>query len=325
MNTNASASGYRYWKSLRSTIARPTFTPALNVRSSTAPVFTFRSFVRTNAPPLPGFTCWNSMIWNSTPSSSRVMPFLKSFVETLTRSAPDVVVVRTGLQFDQLARGGADHEAPVGGHLDHVLDAHPAEPRHVDARLDRHDGSRGQGVRGELAPEPRPLVDVEPDPVAEAVREGVTVPGTLDDLSGGGVDLGPTHPLAHGVDAGLLGLADHIVDLLELRGRLTERDRACHVGVVAAGEGAEVHLDHVTFLQGSVTGVVVRLRGVLPEGHDRIERQAVAPVAAQQRLQPHRHLTLAHPDGQRLHDVLERLVGRLLGGAQELELLVVLH
>ena len=45
---------------LRSTIASPTFTPALNVRSTTAPVLTLRSFVRTNAPPLPGFTCWNS-------------------------------------------------------------------------------------------------------------------------------------------------------------------------------------------------------------------------------------------------------------------------
>ena len=70
--------------SLRSTMARPTLTPALNVFSATAPVLRLRSFVRTNAPPLPGFTCWNSMTWNSVPSSSRVMPFFNSFVETLT-------------------------------------------------------------------------------------------------------------------------------------------------------------------------------------------------------------------------------------------------
>ena len=38
--------------------------PALNVFSSTDPVRTLRSLVRTNTPPLPGFTCWNSMTWN---------------------------------------------------------------------------------------------------------------------------------------------------------------------------------------------------------------------------------------------------------------------
>ncbi len=73
--------------SLRSTFAWPIFTPALNVFSMTAPVFTLRSFVRTNAPPLPGFTCWNSITWNSVPSSSRVIPFFRSFVETLTRAS----------------------------------------------------------------------------------------------------------------------------------------------------------------------------------------------------------------------------------------------
>ena len=38
------------------------FSPALNVLSITAPSSTLRSFVRTNAPPLPGLTCWNSTI-----------------------------------------------------------------------------------------------------------------------------------------------------------------------------------------------------------------------------------------------------------------------
>ena len=84
MNVNASPSRYRYCISLRSTIASPTFTPALNVRSTTEPVLTLRSFVRTNAPPLPGFTCWNSTTWNSVPSSSSVIPFFRSLVETLT-------------------------------------------------------------------------------------------------------------------------------------------------------------------------------------------------------------------------------------------------
>ena len=36
------------------------FSPALNVLSITFPSAALRSFVRTNAPPLPGLTCWNS-------------------------------------------------------------------------------------------------------------------------------------------------------------------------------------------------------------------------------------------------------------------------
>src|SRR5712691_4552306 len=104
MKTKLDPSPYRYCMSLRSTIARPTFTPALNVRSSTAPVFTLRSLVRTKAPPLPGFTCWNSTTWNRVPSRSSVMPFLRSFVETLTH-VPS--------QLDQLTRGDPDHRASV--------------------------------------------------------------------------------------------------------------------------------------------------------------------------------------------------------------------
>ena len=39
-----------------------TFSPDRNVLSITFPSFMFLSFVRTKAPPLPGFTCWNSTI-----------------------------------------------------------------------------------------------------------------------------------------------------------------------------------------------------------------------------------------------------------------------
>ena len=43
-----------------STLAVSTLVPALNVLSTTLPDNTFFNFVRTKAPPLPGFTCWNS-------------------------------------------------------------------------------------------------------------------------------------------------------------------------------------------------------------------------------------------------------------------------
>src|SRR5262245_59265041 len=131
MNTKPSASGYRYCIVLRSTIARPIFTPALKVRSITAPVLTLRSFVRTKAPPLPGFTCWNSITWNRVPSRSRVIPFFRSFVETL---------IGRPSQLDQIAAARADDAASVLGDLDHVLAPNAAEARHVDTRFHRHDG-----------------------------------------------------------------------------------------------------------------------------------------------------------------------------------------
>src|SRR5262245_9936217 len=152
MKTKSVPSEYRYCIPLRSTIASPTFTPALKVRSITAPVFTLRSLVRTKAPPLPGLTCWNSTTWNRTPSSSRVMPFLKSLVETLTRVLSS--------ELDQLAGGGPHDDAPVAGDLDHVLDAHAAHAGQIDPRLDGHDGAGGQRIVL-LAAEARCLVDLE--------------------------------------------------------------------------------------------------------------------------------------------------------------------
>src|SRR3712207_3009413 len=56
------------------------FSPARNVRSITAPSLARRSFVRTNAPPLPGLTCWNSTTLKIVPSTSMWLPFLNWFV-----------------------------------------------------------------------------------------------------------------------------------------------------------------------------------------------------------------------------------------------------
>ncbi len=46
----------------------------------TFPSLVRRSFVRTNAPPLPGLTCWNSITLKMTPSTSMWLPFLSWFV-----------------------------------------------------------------------------------------------------------------------------------------------------------------------------------------------------------------------------------------------------
>src|SRR5919198_3928129 len=63
------------------------FSPARNVRSITAPSLARRSFVRTNAPPLPGLTCWNSRILKIVPSTSMWLPFLNWLVEITASKA----------------------------------------------------------------------------------------------------------------------------------------------------------------------------------------------------------------------------------------------
>jgi len=56
------------------------FSPARKVLSITLPSLARRSLVRTNAPPLPGLTCWNSTILKITPSTSMWLPFLNWLV-----------------------------------------------------------------------------------------------------------------------------------------------------------------------------------------------------------------------------------------------------
>src|SRR5215218_2494231 len=73
------------------------FSPARKVLSSTAPSSARLSRVRTNAPPLPGFTCWNSRILKTVPSTSMWLPFLNWLVLITAR---------------RLVAGGNPGEAP---------------------------------------------------------------------------------------------------------------------------------------------------------------------------------------------------------------------
>src|SRR3954453_9617517 len=59
------------------------FSPARNVLSITAPSVVRLSLVRTNAGPLPGFTCWKSTILKIVPSTSMCVPFLNWLVEII--------------------------------------------------------------------------------------------------------------------------------------------------------------------------------------------------------------------------------------------------
>ncbi len=64
----------------------------------------------------------------------------------------------------------------VLGDDDEVLDPHPELARQVDAGLDRHHFAGREHVLGALR-EPRRLVHLEADPVAEPVAEALAVAG----------------------------------------------------------------------------------------------------------------------------------------------------
>src|SRR5918999_5062760 len=123
-------SSYMYWTFLTSVWTRLNFSPARKVLSTTAPESSCLSFVRTNAPPLPGFTCWNSTMRHTKPSSSMCMPLRNWFVETTSAMAASSLA-----DGDQLLLPLREPLAAVVGNQHHVLDPDAAELRQVDAGL----------------------------------------------------------------------------------------------------------------------------------------------------------------------------------------------
>src|SRR4051794_28353438 len=103
---------------------------------------TFLSVLRTNAPPLPGLTCWKSTTFHSWPSRLRVMPFLRSLLVATgavscvgsygarPRGAP------SGLEDEQFLGGPGEQLGTVGADDERVLDADTPASRQVDPRLD---------------------------------------------------------------------------------------------------------------------------------------------------------------------------------------------
>src|SRR5215831_9166473 len=103
---------------------------------------TFFSLVRTNAPPLPGLTCWNSTTFQSWPSMLRVIPFLRSFVvATSVRSCSAACGAELPrLKDEQLPGDGGERRGgacrPVARADDEgVLDPDAASAWHVDPGL----------------------------------------------------------------------------------------------------------------------------------------------------------------------------------------------
>src|SRR5438067_389910 len=114
MNTNSSPSAYRYCMVRLSTVAVSTLVPALKVLSTTLPESTFFSVVRTNAPPLPGLTCWNSTTVHNSPSRLRTNPFLRSFVVAMSCPAQRSTGGLTGQVYRRV--GSMAHRRPVHRH-----------------------------------------------------------------------------------------------------------------------------------------------------------------------------------------------------------------
>src|SRR4051812_31235994 len=121
----------------RSTVAVSTFVPALNVLSTTLPVSTCLSVVRTKAPPLPGFTCWNAVTVHSWPSRLRTSPFFRSLVVATSLQSPVSIfgsIFGSGPPSDGhevLGAQGEEFGLP-SPHDERVLDAHATAPREVD-------------------------------------------------------------------------------------------------------------------------------------------------------------------------------------------------
>src|SRR6185503_13478284 len=126
----------------------------------------------------------------------------------------------------------------------HVLDADAADAEVVEARLDRH--HRAGLEEAVTRAHRRGFVDVEPDAVARAVEEADhlavarlgLVAQAVEDLLDLLVDRPAVDPVAHGLDADLLGLEDRRVEPLDRRRRLPLHHRAGLVGEVVGVAGA---------------------------------------------------------------------------------------
>src|SRR3974390_338416 len=200
-----------------SMMACSSFSSARYVRSITAPLRTFLSLVRTKAPPFPGLTCWNSTTLNRPWGRSRLMPFFRSLVETA---------------MDVLCESGQG-AGTVIGHDQGVLDADPAVPGDVHARLHGDDESGGEDSSAQLGHR-RGLVNVEADTVAGAVLEAVGPPGVADDPTAHVAHLLCADTGRHRRRAGGLRRAHHLEDARQLAlGVLADTERAGQVGAIA--------------------------------------------------------------------------------------------
>src|SRR5579863_2218625 len=176
----------------------------------TAPLRMFFSFVRTNEPPLPGFTCWNSTTENSPSGKLRVIPFFRSFVDTATiwwQPLFRTRVARRSSRSSHLWREGQDFTTGAGNQ-DGVLGACAAEPRDVHAGFDGNHLTRAKYILRPHSQGGR-FMDVEAHPVPGTVHEQLGVPAGVDDFAARPVDLCGRNAVAHCGKSGVLSRENH--------------------------------------------------------------------------------------------------------------------
>ena len=161
--------------------------------------------------------------------------------------------------------------------------------------------------------------------MAETVAEVLAVARLGDDVDRHLVDVAADHARVDGGRAGLVGAADDVVDSALLGARLAHADGARHVGVVVVIPGAVVHDDEVALLDHVGARLGVRVGAVGPGGDDRTKGELVGAVGEHVVLQLHADLLLGEAGADEAADVVEGLVGDLLGAAHELNLLGVLN
>src|SRR5690242_15198597 len=332
MKTKSSPSRYRYCISRRSTVATSTLTPALKVRSTTLPDRTFLSLVRTNAPPLPGLTCWKSTTLQSWPSRFSVIPFLRSLVVATCVVSPGYRGPNSGFEDEQLPWGhGLSRGEQVTGRCEPgpgtnhqgVLNPDAAQTRQVDTRLDGEGNPVPECTRLRHAQLWR-LVDLQPHAVSEAMAEVPAVAGRRDDVPRRRVDAGGGRA-GHGrVDPGPLRGGHEVVEVTLPGGRLAEHDGPRHVRVVAGVPCAAVDGDHVALLEAPAARGVVRDGPVGPAGDDGVERRLLRTGVHHRALDKHRQLALGHPGPDPGHRLVEGLAGDLAGPRQQGQLRLVL-
>src|SRR5690606_18604997 len=138
------------------------------------------------------------------------------------------------------------------------------------------------------------LVYLQTRTVAEAVREvlGQALFGQV--VAGDGVYLAARRAGRHGCDAALLGTQHGVVQPLLLVTHRPDRDRACHVGVVAAVAGAEVHRDQLTGRELLLRGRAVRHGAADARGDDDVEGGPVGAGEDHRALQLESYLRLGY-------------------------------
>jgi len=164
-------------------------------------------------------------------------------------------------------------------------------------------------------------VDLEADPVAETVAEVLAVPGRLDQIARGGVDLAARGPGLDGLKARQLRAQHELVDLARLLADpLAGRVGARAVRAVAVVDGPPVDRHEHVAGDLDVPRLGVGQRPVRPRGDDRAEARRFGSAPAHRRLELEGDLALGATHEPALEHLPERLVGELAGGRDPFDL-----